>query len=67
MSRPEQGPDERDRDAVRGERDPDQARKRDPGGVSGELNRDVPDPPNKDEIRFGEDVTPDAGTVEPPD
>lgn len=31
------------------------------------LNRDVPEPPNKDEIRPDDDVTPDAGTIEPPD
>ncbi|WP_298181527.1 hypothetical protein [Saccharomonospora sp.] len=29
--------------------------------------RDVPEPPNRDEIRPDDDVTPDAGTIEPPD
>ncbi|MBK1788405.1 hypothetical protein [Prauserella cavernicola] len=28
---------------------------------------DVPEPPNKNEIQTGDDVTPDAGELEPPD
>ncbi|NIJ11299.1 hypothetical protein FHU38_001643 [Saccharomonospora amisosensis] len=28
---------------------------------------EVPEPPNKDEVRPDDDVNPEAGTVEPPD
>lgn len=37
---------------------------RDLGGLP---SRDVPEPPNRDEVRPDDDVTPDAGTIEPPD
>ncbi|EIE99957.1 hypothetical protein [Saccharomonospora glauca] len=37
--------------------------KRDLGGVP---SRDVPEPPNRDEVRPDDEVTPDAGPIEPP-
>ncbi|CAM3043151.1 hypothetical protein SAXI111661_15660 [Saccharomonospora xinjiangensis] len=37
------------------------------GGLGKLPSRDVPEPPNRDEVRSDDDVTPDAGTVEPPD
>lgn len=67
MSRPEfppadeRGPRPEETDPVR-----DRTRDRPEPDTDGTLNRDVPEPPNRDDIRT-DDVTSDAGTVEPPD
>lgn len=59
-SRPDETDPFRDTTRRRREREPER-------DADGKLNRDVPEPPNKDDVRPDDDVTPDAGTVEPPD
>lgn len=38
-----------------------------PGRDLDRITEEVPEPPGKDEVRPGDDVNPDAGTIEPPD
>ncbi|WP_197322057.1 hypothetical protein [Saccharomonospora sp. NB11] len=47
--------------------EPDLDRRRDTGEHRPLPTPDVPEPPNRDDVRPDDDVEPDVGTVEPPD
>ncbi|OQO92064.1 hypothetical protein [Saccharomonospora piscinae] len=47
--------------------EPDDRPEHESGGLGHLPSKDVPEPPNRDDVVPDDDVTPDAGTIEPPD